>query len=311
MRCAAGLDATLGDGHLGGGGFHYLYAVGGHQGDPRGSPRRVSERPARCISRATPLGEPICNTRSTGRKSTPRSRLEVQTTALSAPCLRPSSTQSHLARQRAVVQGDQPGPVRPRIQQRLIPDFRLRAGIGEHQGGRGGVDLFDHLRQHAQAEMTGPGEALDARRQQGVDAQVLSTLPCTSLPLPGCSSTSSAWGWLPRVAERPQTISSGIHWRRRASASCSCTPRLLPKSSCHSSTTSMRKPAKAWRASARVSRVRLSGVVTSALGRRRPAAHARHRWYRRCAGRCSSRCRGRPAAPAGRGRCRRPGRASG
>ncbi len=42
MRCAAGLDATLGDGHLGGGGFHYLYAVGGHQGDPRGSPRRVS-----------------------------------------------------------------------------------------------------------------------------------------------------------------------------------------------------------------------------------------------------------------------------
>ncbi len=99
----------------------------------------------------------------------------------------------------------------------------------------------------------------------------LSTLPCTSLPLPGCSSTSSAWGWLPSVADNPQTISSGIHWRSRASASCSCAPRLLPSSSCHSSTTSMRSPAKAWRASARVSsRVRLSGVVTSALGNRRP-----------------------------------------
>lgn len=52
------------------------------------------ERPARCIRRATPFGEPIWNTRSTGRKSTPRSRLEVQTTALSLPFLRPSSTQS-------------------------------------------------------------------------------------------------------------------------------------------------------------------------------------------------------------------------
>ncbi len=71
------------------------------------------------------------------------------------------------------MQRDQPGPVRPRIQQRLIPDFRLRTGIGEHEGGRSRVDLFDHLRQHAQPEMAGPGEAFDARRQQGIDVQVL------------------------------------------------------------------------------------------------------------------------------------------
>ena len=55
-------------------------------------------RPARCRSRATPLGEPICSTRSTGRKSTPRSRLEVQTTALSVPAFRPCSTQSRVSR---------------------------------------------------------------------------------------------------------------------------------------------------------------------------------------------------------------------
>ena len=51
-------------------------------------------RPARCSRRATPLAEPICSTRSTGRKSTPRSSDEVATTAFSRPSFRPSSTQS-------------------------------------------------------------------------------------------------------------------------------------------------------------------------------------------------------------------------
>ena len=55
-------------------------------------------RPARCRSRATPLGEPIWITRSTGRKSTPRSRLEVQTTAFSDPSFSPCSTQSRVSR---------------------------------------------------------------------------------------------------------------------------------------------------------------------------------------------------------------------
>ncbi len=80
---------------------------------------------------------------------------------------------AYFAGQRTMVQGNQACPVRPRIEQRLIPDFRLRAGVGEHQGGRGRINLLDHLRQHAQTEMPSPGEALDARRQQGVDAQIL------------------------------------------------------------------------------------------------------------------------------------------
>src|ERR1700733_4592341 len=39
--------------------------------------------PALCKNLATPFGEPTCITVSTGRKSTPRSKLEVETTALS------------------------------------------------------------------------------------------------------------------------------------------------------------------------------------------------------------------------------------
>ncbi|MNO96714.1 hypothetical protein D3C76_883940 [compost metagenome] len=97
----------------------------------------------------------------------------------------------------------------------------------------------------------------------------LSWRPCTSRP-PCGSNTSSACRRLPSVAERPQVGSAGCHWRRWARASCSCTPRLLPSSSCHSSTTTRRSVAKSSRACARVSsKVRLSGVVTSTLGRRR------------------------------------------
>ena len=54
-------------------------------------------RPARCSSRATPFGEPICSTCSTGRKSTPRSSELVHTTACSRPLRMPSSTYSRVA----------------------------------------------------------------------------------------------------------------------------------------------------------------------------------------------------------------------
>ncbi|MNH22440.1 hypothetical protein D3C79_822980 [compost metagenome] len=97
----------------------------------------------------------------------------------------------------------------------------------------------------------------------------LSCRPCTSKP-PCGSSTSRACSRLPRVADRPQVGRPGCQRRRRARASCSCTPRLLPNSSCHSSTTTRRSVAKSSLACARVSNsVRLSGVVTSTLGRRR------------------------------------------
>ena len=81
------------------------------------------------------------------------------------------------------------------------------------------------------------------------------------------SNAASASSRLPSVADRPHTTSPGFHWRSRPSASCSCTPRLLPSISCHSSTITVCSAAKSSRARSRVSSsVSDSGVVTSAVG---------------------------------------------
>ena len=90
----------------------------------------------------------------------------------------------------------------------------------------------------------------------------------------GCGSNArSASGRLPSVADMPHTLSCGFQPDRRASASCTCTPRLLPSSSCHSSATTNCTDCSASRASARASSSdRLSGVVTSTVGKRRLCA---------------------------------------
>jgi len=122
------------------------------------------------------LGDPICSTRSTGRADHGLQRTLFQ--AQLDPV-------AHLACQRAVVQRDQPGPIRARIENRLIPELRLRAGVGEHQRGGGRFDLLDHLRQHAQAQVPGPGKAFEAGRQQGVDLERFVDAPLDQPPLPG------------------------------------------------------------------------------------------------------------------------------
>ena len=82
---------------------------------------------------------------------------------------------------------------------------------------------------------------------------------------------ASAVSRLARVAESPHARSAGRAPRRRASASSTCTPRLVDSSSCHSSTTIASRCAKRSRQSARArNSVRLSGVVTSAVGSRLP-----------------------------------------
>ena len=71
------------------------------------------------------------------------------------------------------------------------------------------------------------------------------------------------------VADSAHVRSPGHALRRRASASSVCTPRLDDSSSCHSSTTIAARPAKRSRQSARArNSVRLSGVVTRAVGSR-------------------------------------------
>jgi len=67
-----------------------------------------------------------------------------------------------------------------------------------------------------------------------------------------------------KVADRPQVRKAGDRRRSRARHSCSSTPRLLPRSSCHSSTTTARSARKRDEASAYdKSSASDSGVITS------------------------------------------------
>ena len=85
----------------------------------------------------------------------------------------------------------------------------------------------------------------------------------------GPTSAASATSRFASVADRPQMRTSGRSAASRASASSVCTPRLVDRSSCHSSTTTASRCAKRSRQSARArNSVRLSGVVTSAVGSR-------------------------------------------
>ena len=65
-------------------------------------PGQWALRPARCSSRARFLAEPICTTRSTGWKSTPRSSELVQTTQRSSPLFTRASIASRSLRSMAL-----------------------------------------------------------------------------------------------------------------------------------------------------------------------------------------------------------------
>ena len=229
-------------------------------------------RPARCNSRATPLAEPICSTRSTGRKSTPRSSEEVATTAFSRPSFRPSSTHSrtslssepwcsattpaHSGRSWSSSWYQASACERTLTKTSVVAAFSISAITGsciclprwpphENRPGCSGsnVSITSDL---SMRPWTSTGAS-----------------PFVALPTSTCIASSR----LPSVALRPQTISCGFQHFSRASASCTCTPRLLPISSCHSSTITVCTPASSARALSRVSiRLSDSGVVTSAVG---------------------------------------------
>jgi len=240
------------------------------------------ERPARCTSRATPLAEPICSTCSTGKKSTPRSRLDVHTTALSCPAFRPCSTQSRTS-----------CPSDPWCNA-MVPAQSGRASSSAwyHRSACDRVLVNTKVDAAASIDCTTCGSRLSpmwpahAKRSARAGSITctssrLSMRPCTSTAGGGCGVSGTGCGSkvcrassrLPSVADMPHTCSAGFQPDRRASASCTCTPRLLPTSSCHSSTTTRRTLARRSRASARASSSdTLSGVVTSSVGRRRSCA---------------------------------------
>ena len=165
-----------------------------------------------------PLAEPICSTRSTGRKSTPRSRLDVHTTARSVPPFSPSSTHSRTSRaSEPWCSAIDAGPVGARVQQRLVPALGLRARVGEDQRRAALLDGLHHLRQHAQAHVAAPREALGALGQQRVDDDGLGDVAAhqrgrgrvAARARARPRSVASASSRLPSVADSAQHISAG------------------------------------------------------------------------------------------------------
>ena len=231
-------------------------------------PGACPERPARCSSRATPLGLPICSTRSTGEKSTPRSRLEVATTAFSRPPFNSSSTHRRTSASR------EPwcSATSPAQSGRASRSAWYQVSACERVLVKTSVARDDSSAATTSGSIARPRWPAHGKRSTSAGMSVsmttgLSETPRTTRPGAPASSRSSASSRFPRVAESPQVRRPGFQRRRRASASSTCTPRLLPRSSCHSSTMTARTVASLSRASACESiSERLSGVVTSAVG---------------------------------------------
>ena len=80
---------------------------------------------------------------------------------------------AHVALERPVVQRDRAGPIGPRLQDRLVPDFGLRADVGEDERRFRALDRADHLRQQLESDVTRPWKPLDSARTQAVDHDLL------------------------------------------------------------------------------------------------------------------------------------------
>ena len=221
--------------------------------------------------RAMPLALPICSTRSTGRKSTPRSRLAVHTTAFSSPRFRPASTHSRTSR------SSEPwcSATTPAQSGRASIRFWYHSSACGRVLVNTSVEPYWSISSTTGCSIVRPRWPAHGKRDGFAGTSVSMTIcffspPSTMTPASAASTPSStlrASSRLPIVADTPHTTSPGFQRRSRASASCTCTPRLLPISSCHSSMTIMSRclnwsRAPAWESSSD----RLSGVVIRAPG---------------------------------------------
>ena len=134
VRRQARLDAARSHRVLSGDGLQQFQAVGGHQREARGPPRCVAGAPRALHQARHAFG------RANLQHPLHRQKINAQIKAGSAHnALEPPFFERqfhplpHLAVQRAMVQRHQPGPIGPRLQQRLKPQLRLGARVGEDE----------------------------------------------------------------------------------------------------------------------------------------------------------------------------------
>ncbi len=127
-------------------------------------------------------------------------------------------------------------------------------------------------RQQLEADVAGPRKAVDGGRMRGGDLDRLGVQALDDASARRRERRSGRQRLVEigqRGRQSPHAHRRAAAQRSRASASSTCTPRLLDMSSCHSSTMTADRCARRSRQSARASiSVRLSGVVTSAVGSR-------------------------------------------
>ena len=219
-----------------------------HAGDAAAPPGLVAAAPGPLQQAGDALRAADLDHRSTGAKSTPRSRLDVQTTQRSAPLAqsRPRPSRASSRSSEPWCSAICPAQSGRASSDRLVPELRLRARVGEHERRAARLDRGDHLRQQRQPEVPGPREALDRRRQQRVDHH----RACGSSPRTTRAARAGAEQRAARaVVEVAERRGEAPRPQRRApapqpgEASSVCTPRLVPSSSCHSSTTTRAAPA--------------------------------------------------------------------
>jgi hypothetical protein len=137
-----------------------------------------------------------------------------------------------------MMQGDQPGPVRPRLQQRLVPDLRLRPGVGEQQTTGAAVHLGKHLRQHASGPCALPRES--ARCSAESRYRRCSSL--TTLPLHGGPRFAQGARPAAHAVDCPGLPKGPIRSGPDSSASVAPTPVAAARRACCRSARAIHRP---------------------------------------------------------------------
>ena len=234
------------------------------------APGRCPLLPARCAKRETPFGLPICTTVSTGRKSTPRSRLDVQTTTFSRPACSDSSTQVRISVLRepwcSAMMPAQSGRAAKICWYQIsaCPRVLVNTSVLPEDSSTGSnCGNIDNPRcpdQGKRSTSSGMSVVISVSRWMSAN-----TIAPVSARVP--NSTCMASRKFPMVALIPHMHKPLANTFNLDSASSICTPLLVPSSSCHSSTTTACNPAKYSPVDFCDNRMcKLSGVVINTSG---------------------------------------------
>jgi hypothetical protein len=126
------LDAPGVESPAGGGDLHQLEGVRGHASHPARRARLVAAAAGALREAGDPLGAPHLQDAVDRREVDAQVEAGGADHAAQAPPAEPVlHPVAHLAVEGAMVEGDLASPVGTGLQDRLVPDLRLRAGVGE------------------------------------------------------------------------------------------------------------------------------------------------------------------------------------